>query len=83
MDDLPVNPTFSEIAATFIQGQLNVKDERIKELEAQLALTRLADFKAGYHLGHDHTVEGCFAWCDEGSTDVAKDWLAEQENSDG
>ena len=33
--------------------------------------------RQAYHTGHDHTVEGCFLWCDEGSQEVADEIIKE------
>lgn len=38
-------------------------------------------FSQGYHSGHHDTVEGVFAWCEQGTRDRAEDWL--EENSSG
>ena len=54
----------------------------IRALESELSTLKAqrgTAFKAGYHLGHDHTVEGYFRWCDEGSTEVYEDWTAAEE----
>ena len=48
-------------------------ETRIAEMEAEIKRA----FIAGYHTGHDHTVEGFFQWCDQGSSDVADDWIAD------
>jgi len=32
--------------------------------------------KTAYFKGHEDTVEGCFAWCDEGSQEVADELIA-------
>ena len=49
--------------------------KRIEELKAQVAELR-DTVKTAYFKGHEDTVEGCFAWCDEGSQEVVDDLIA-------
>ena len=68
---------------------LDKAGKRIKELEAvvdasDMEICKLYDenvklrdtVKTAYFKGHEDTVEGCFAWCDEGSQEVADELIA-------
>ena len=48
---------------------------RERKLEAENAKLR-DTVKTAYFKGHEDTVEGCFAWCDEGSQEVADELIA-------
>ena len=50
-----------------------------KRFEAKLEKVRREAFLAGYNLGHDHTEDHCFMWCEWGAADVYKDWLEDLE----
>ena len=56
----------------------DIIEQQDKSLEA--AYKRIAELrdtvKTAYFKGHEDTVEGCFAWCDEGSQEVADELIA-------
>lgn len=55
-----------------------VREAYCKELQAEVERLREA-VRTAYFKGHEDTVEGCFAWCDEGSKEVADDVIAAGE----
>jgi len=69
----------SKDARVFALGVIQYIDELEAENKA-LIEAQAETFKAAYHLGHEHTVEGCFYWCEEGGEDVYKDWLTEKDD---
>lgn len=63
--------------STYAQSESMQREQKLRKRIAELEAEIKRAFIAGYHTGHDHTVEGCFQWCDQGSSEVADDWIAD------